>query len=553
MPKINNYLIEEFKKALKALDYQEEENIFFEFPKNISFGDLSTNIACQISSKVKKAPKEIAEIIVKKLGKLKYIQEIRAEKNGFINLFFNTEAFKEYYAEVLSNKEHLYKKEPNNIWCFVEIVSANPTGLLHIGHARNGIFCDTLANLLEYGGYYVHREYLINDMGNQIKELISSVWNKYKAKIIGTYYSVENMNLKYDSPEIDECATYLISKHQNKWLQDNDIFKSKLYSELESEVIKYFLNEIEKDLNAYQIGVNVWKSERSFVNDSTIDDLLNSLREHINLKDGAVWFRAGDFLENCKDEVLVKKDGLHTYFCQDLIYHLHKLRMIGEKGKIINVLGADHYGHVDRLKSFLVFLEREEQVKFICMQLVKLIEHSTAVKISKRDSKIIYLRSLSEFMSYEEVRWFLISQHTDSPLEIELKKLKMQDYNNPAYYVLYAYSRISQLLRKHGVPKDYSENITFDTIKEGKEKELLNTLLAWEMTLNSAIETLSPHKIPQYLYKLAKEFHSYYEETQLLNKEKGTWLNDRLAILNAVQYTIKSGLSIMKITPKSVL
>ncbi|AEW44977.1 Arginyl-tRNA synthetase [Mycoplasma haemocanis str. Illinois] len=557
MQKIKDYLSSEFNLAAQALGYRLGRiEASFDFTKDYKFGDIFTNFACQISSKYKKNPKEVGEALLKQAGELKYVSSAKVEKNGFINIFLSPEIFSEYYLEILEKKEDIWRKHPINSWYFIEIVSANPTGLLHIGHARNGIFSDTLANLLEYGGYFVHREYLVNNLGNQIKELLESVWIKYKAKLTSIPRESNIKAVKYNGKEIDECVDYLISTHGQKWIFDRNIFESKSYPELEKLVVSYFLNEIEKDLARYNIEVNTWKFESSFVNAESINDLFKSIRGYLKVKGGAIWFKAGEILDGCKDEVLIKNDGKHTYYCQDLIYHLYKLNLLGSEGKIINVLGSDHYGHIDKLKAFLKIKEVEDdRVHFICMQLVKLIEQSTLVKISKRDSKVIYLRDLMNYMSYEEARWFLVSQHPDSPLEIDITRLKQKNYNNPSFYVMYAYSRIFQILRKHGEPDFYSKKeVSFKTITEGMEKTIMNTLMQWDEVINEAIETLQPYRITQYLFKLAKEFHAFYEETKLLQDgHEEEWLRDRLALLNAAKYTIHSGLSILKIKPKSVI
>lgn len=552
MIKIQNYLKTELLKVLTNLNL-ELDKLIFEEPKNFKYGDICTNIALQLASKYKKDPKKLSIQIAIELEKLDYIKSAVAEKNGFINIKYSEKIFEEYYKKVLNLGKTIGKQPTNNKWKYIEIVSANPTGYLHIGHARNGIFSDTLVNLFEYAGYSVYKEYLVNDLGNQIDELVNSVWTKYAYKIYAPKILTISKPSLYNGPDIDECVEYFLQRKEGEWIEGVvDILKSPIFNKVKKDCLDYFLNSIEKDLKKYEIDKHHWIKESSFVNNDSINELLKLLKNYITYKDQAIWFETNKFVPSLKPEVLIKNNGKHTYYMQDLIYHYKKLNLIGtgESSEIINVLGADHIGHIDRIKAFLLAIGcPENKVTFITLQMVKLIENNETKKMSKRNSTVIYMKDLEKYMTYEEVRWFFVSQQPDTPLEIDIEKLKLKDYNNPVFYVLYAYSRASKILMK--VEENIvSQNCEFKNITD-KDRELLVPLLHLEDVIISSAETLSPHRLNQYLIKLAKIFHSYYEDTPILTIKDPEIKREKLCLLYMFKNTLYSCLSILKITAKN--
>lgn len=550
MQKVEQILAKEIKKALKRLNY-EIQDISLEVVKADYEGDICTSVACQIASKYKKNAEEVAQELVKLINKNEYISSIKTENNGFINITFSEKVFQEYYSSLLENKPIPKHKG----WKFLEIISANPTGYLHIGHTRHGILTDTLGNIFEYMGYSVRREYLVNDAGNQIKELVLSFWEIWKEKkYVPTPISIFNpkKEIAYRGIDMKECIDYLWNSHKDKWcITKMGELKQSTYKEIKQLVLDYYMHHIKKTINKYNIKVNIWRYESSFVTTENINKILREIQDYTLYIDRAVWLKLP-----LKNEVLIKSNGEHTYFMQDLIYHDQKLSMVGFRDEIINVLGCDHYGHIDKLIGYFKLRNQkeEEKIKFICLQLVKLLEGGKVLKMSKRDSTAIFMRDLENYMSYEEVRWFFISQPSNSSLEIDIQKIRSKDYNNPVYYVMYAYSRISKILEKSDTSEYLNPNITFNKLSN-KERELFNQVIHFEPLLENIVQNYLPHKLPQYLFKIAQTFHSYYEETSILNNETQNkeLLVQRLGLLNSIKEVIKVGLTLMKIEAKDEL
>ncbi|GCE63779.1 arginine--tRNA ligase [Candidatus Mycoplasma haematohominis] len=550
MHKIEQILEQEIKRALTNLNYEVGE-ISLEVINSDYEGDICTNVALQVSSKYQVNPKQIATEIVELISKNEYISSIKVENNGFINITFSEKVFQEYYSNLIKDQPRI----KNRGWKYLEIVSANPTGYLHIGHTRHGILTDTLGNIFEYMGYSVKREYLVNDAGNQIKELIFSFWELWKErKYIPTKINLLKapQEISYRGIDMQECVDNLWKKYQHRWCVNQiDKLKEPAYTEVKEIILNYFLHHIKKVMSQYNIQVDYWRHENSFMTTYNINRILREIEKYTFNWERAIWLNIPS-----KKEVLIKSNGEHTYFMQDIVYHEQKLSMIGPKDEIINVLGCDHYGHIDKLIGYLKLRNKgeEKKIKFICLQLVKLLEGGKAIKMSKRDSTAIFMRDLANYMTYEEVRWFFISQPSTTSLEIDVQKIRSKDYNNPVYYVIYAYSRISKILQKIDSSLYLNPNINFNKL-ENKERELLNQLIHFEPLLENITINHLPHKLPQYLFKLAKLFHSYYEETSILNNEieDKDLLSQRLALLESIRRVIKTGLTLMKIEARDEL
>lgn len=541
------------ESAIGEFGYADEE-VTIGIAKEGVDADICTAIACQLSSRYKKeGAYEIASRIVESIGNNPYISSITPEKNGFINISLSPKAFEEYYSSTI----HPTPKKNKKSWKFLEIISANPTGYLHIGHTRHGILTDTLGNIFEREGYDVRREYLVNDSGNQIKELIKSFWYLWK-KAQGLLTGIEDSedkNISYSGSDMIDCVNAILAKDKGQWFSgESNIFKAPFYREIKKEVIDYFLKHIKELANQYQIKIDYWRRESDFVNYKNITKLLREMEPRIVHRDGAIWLNtSAPEDEETKEEVLIKNDGHHTYFAQDAIYHDLKLSMICNKDEIVDVLGCDHYGHAEKLLGYIKARGKgeENRIKIIWMQLVKLMSNGEAITMSKRDSTVLFMKNLEEYMTYEEVRWFFVSQAPSSTLEIDVEKLKSKDYNNPVYYVMYAYSRICQILKKEKEDTYIKDNIPMDNLNK-QEKALFIQLMHFDATLAHAAETYSPHKLPQYLFKLAQMFHSYYETTRVLSGDQ-QMLSPRLALLSAIKSTIKEGLSLMKIKAREEL
>lgn len=529
----------------KLATTEELPEIILEKPKDKSHGDFATNIAMQLARIAKKAPRQIAEDIVAKLDQTKAsIGKVEIAGPGFINFFMKNDYLGEIIPTILDEKE-LYGQSNTGKGekVQVEFVSVNPTGDLHLGHARGAAFGDVLCNLLAASGYDVEREYYINDAGNQIDKLALSV----EARYLQALGKDENMPEDgYRGKDIVEIGKTIAANDGDKWALAERKDRLAYFKE---HGLKHALKRIEQDLADFRVHFDNWFSEKTLYKDGKITDALQTLEKgnYTYKEDGATWFRSTDFGDD-KDRVLIKQDGSYTYLTPDIAYHKDKL----ERGfdKIINVWGSDHHGYIPRMRAAIQALGYPvEKFDVKVIQMVNLFENGEKVKMSKRTGKAIALRELMDEVGIDAVRYFFVARSNDTQLDFDMDLARSESNENPVYYVQYAHARICTML-KQAVAKGIAVDADFDVtlLTAEKEVDLLKKLGEFPKTVADAAEKSSPQKVTQYVFDLASHLHSFYNAEKVLDPENLTQTNARIALMKAVRITLENALELLHVT-----
>ncbi|OZU88475.1 arginine--tRNA ligase [Virgibacillus indicus] len=532
---------------IKANLTSEEElpEIILEKPKDKSHGDFAANIAMQLARIAKKAPRQIAAEIVENLDQTKAsIEKVEIAGPGFINFFMKTDFLGEVVPAILNARENYGKTDAGQQEKVqVEFVSVNPTGDLHLGHARGAAFGDVLCNILDASGYQVEREYYINDAGNQIDNLALSVEARY-LQALGN--NAEMPEDGYHGQDIMEIGKTLAAEFGDKWVNTDREERLAFFKEYG---LNYELGKIEKDLADFGVQFDNWFSERSLYKENKITNALKTLDEKgfIFEKDGATWFKTTEF-DDDKDRVLIKQDGSYTYLTPDIAYHKNKL----ERGfdKIINVWGADHHGYIPRMRAAIQALGYSaEQFDVKIIQMVNLFEGGEKVRMSKRTGKAVALRELMEEVGIDAVRYFFVARSNDSQLDFDMDLARSESNENPVYYVQYAHARICTML-KQAEEKGFSVNKDFDAglLTAEKEVDLLKKLGEFPQTVTEAAQKHTPHKVTQYVFDLASLLHSFYNAEKVIDPENKEQTFARIALMKAVRITLANALRLIGVT-----
>ncbi|MFD1036892.1 arginine--tRNA ligase [Virgibacillus byunsanensis] len=524
---------------------QELPEVILEKPKDKAHGDFATNIAMQLARIAKKAPRQIADDIVAKLDKTKAsIQQVDIAGPGFINFFMKNDYLGDLIPTILeADQDYGTTNAGQGEKVQVEFVSVNPTGDLHLGHARGAAFGDVLCNVLNKAGYYVEREYYINDAGNQIDNLALSVQARY-LQALGR--DVEMPEDGYHGTDIIEIGKTLAVEQGDKWAVAEEADRLSFFKEYG---LTYELDKLKKDLADFGVQFDNWFSEQSLYDNDKIADALEVLKKgnYIYEQDGATWLRSTDFGDD-KDRVLIKQDGTYTYLTPDIAYHQNKF----ERGfnKVINVWGADHHGYIARMRAAIQALGyREENFGVHIIQMVNLFEKGEKIKMSKRSGISVSLRELMDEVGVDAVRYFFIARSNDSQLDFDLNLARSQSNDNPVFYVQYAHARICTMLNQ-AESKGIAVDQTFDQslLTSEKELDLLKKLGEFPQYIADAAEKSTPHKMTQYVFDLATLLHSFYNAAKVLDQENPELTKARIALMKAVRITIANGLTLIGVT-----
>ena len=546
---IINYLQEKIKKVLKN-DYNLDiENFIVEKNKDIINGDIYTNIAMASAKKIGRIPLEFATELSNKLLKEcePVFEKIEAIKPGYINFYISNE-YKKEYLKYVNNMKNDYGQFVNKNFLYnIEFVSANPTGYLHIGHARNAALGMTLANIWKKYGINVEKEYYINDAGNQINILGISTYLRY-LELNGI--SVNMDGDYYKASEIIKIAKEIKNIYGNKYVgfeyNETSIFDKEVFEFFKQYALEKMLVFIKEDLNNLGIKFDMFSSEKSLYSDNSIPDAIENLKEYIYKKDDATWLKTTSFGDD-KDRVLIKSNGDYTYFMPDIAYHFKKITRNPSVKKIFNIWGADHKSYVDRMTIALQCLGFPKDIMHvIIMQMVRLTKNGEEFKMSKRSGNSLTLKDLLEAIGKDGARWALVSQAAASQIEIDVDKFKLQTHDNNLFYVLYAYARMSQIIAKSKTSKTDEVNL----LTTNKEKDLINSIIYYPCTIENISKNYEVNKLVNFLYAVAQTFHSYYNETKILEDENKELISQRIYLLKCVKYMIYSGLALLNITPK---
>lgn len=519
--------------------------VVLETPKEKAHGDYSTNMAMQLARIAKKAPRAIAEEIIANFEPAKAsIEKIEIAGPGFINFYMNNAYLTDLIPAVLKEGENYGKTNAgDNEKVQVEFVSANPTGDLHLGHARGAAVGDSLCNVLEKAGYDVTREYYINDAGNQIHNLALSVEARYFQALGQDKEMPED---GYHGKDIIGIGQKLADEFGDKFA---NMPEKERYEAFREYGLKYEMEKLKSDLANFRVPFDVWYSETSLYTNGKIDEALAALREkgHIYEEDGAVWFRSTAFGDD-KDRVLVKNDGTYTYLTPDIAYHKDKFERGHEK--VINIWGADHHGYIPRMKAAVEALGyNPANLEVEVIQLVHLYKNGEKMKMSKRTGKAVTMRELVEEVGLDAVRYFFAMRSGDTHMDFDLDLAVSESNENPVYYAQYAHARISSILRQ-GEEQGITINKEADLSLLGTEKEvdLLKKIGDFPQVVAEAAEKRIPHRIANYIQELSAAFHSFYNAEKVLDPDNQPLSEARLALVKAVQITLKNALQLIGVS-----
>jgi arginyl-tRNA synthetase len=544
---VKNALAEVVRKG--ELPQAEISEITIETPKEKEHGEFSTNIAMQLARQVRKAPAQTAAILISAMdfsGTL--VEKAECAGPGFINFYLKPEWLYEALKIVTREREDYGRINiGNGRKVMVEFVSANPTGPLHMGNARGGALGDCIASVLQAAGYDVTREFYVNDAGNQIEKFGISLEARYIQLLKGED-AVEFPQDGYQGEDIIDHMKDYIARYGDSLLDTEPAERRK---KLVEYALPKNLERIRSGLEAYGIKYDVWFSEQSLYDSGELQETLDYLRKNDLTveKEGAEWFRATKFgIE--KDEVIVRNNGLPTYFASDIAYHRNKFFKRGYDW-VINLLGADHHGHVARMKAAVESLGVDPgKLDIVLFQLVRLFKNGEVARMSKRTGRAISLNDLLEEVGRDAARFIFNTKASGSHLDFDLDLAVKQSNENPVYYVQYAHARICSMLRlleSEGVKVPGAEEVDFARLSAPEELELMKKLAEYPDEIRISAQTLEPSRLTRYVTDVASLFHSFYNACRVKGEEAGL-MTARLLLVDATRIVIRNVLDILSIT-----
>ena len=523
-------------------------DISVEIPRDKEHGDFSTNLAMQFAKAAGVNPRKAAEEIIY-FAELEgtYIEKMECAGPGFINFYLKRDWIYEA-LKIITEEGRAYgtSEMGKGIRVMVEFVSANPTGPLHMGNARGGALGDCIANVLEASGYEVTREFYVNDAGNQIEKFGISLEARYMQQLHGED--------SFPFPE-DGYQGEDIKDRVNEYIEQFGDKLSKAEPELRrSELVKFALPEnvrrIKKGLEEYGVSFDVWFRESSLYNDNSVEHTLNFLKEngYTYEKDDAVWFKASLFGTE-KDEVLIRNNGVPTYFASDIAYHLNKFKT-RKFDRVINLLGADHHGHVGRMKAAVKALGVDDgKLEIIIFQLVRLYRNGEIARMSKRTGRAITLEDLIEEVGRDAARFFFNMRAAGSHLDFDLDLAVKQSNDNPVFYVQYAHARICSMMRlleQDGIEMPKIEDTRLELLATDEELQLAAMLARFPDEIKTAAVLLEPSRLTHYALEVSALFHSFYNVCRVKGEEKEL-MNARMVLVECTRQVIRNVLDILSI------
>lgn len=531
-------------KAAKRFDYTELPAFIVEVPKDKAHGDFATNAAMVLTKQAKMKPRDIAQAIVDSLDKeSKLIEKVEIAGPGFINFYLSKNWIYDILP-VVETQDTAYGSVDlgHGEKVQIEFVSANPTGLLHMGNARGGALGDSLANLLKMAGYAVTKEFYINDAGNQIVNLGLSLEARYRQQLGDVDYPFPEKG--YHGQDIIDTAKRIIAEVGDSYLQ---LPEEERQQKMIATALEEKLSAIKNGLHEFGVEYDVWFSETTLHESGAITDVVNLLTEKgmTYEKDGALWLKTTSFGDE-KDEVLIRSNGIPTYYAADIAYHKNKF----DRGfkRVINIWGADHHGHVARMKGAMDALGYDSQnLTIILMQLVRLYQNGEVVRMSKRTGQYVTLQELIEDVGKDAARYFFIMRNPDSHLDFDLDLAKQQSSDNPVYYVQYAHARINSILTATGQPTPKAAHCDLTLLQEEAELELIRKIADLPNEIAYAAEELAPYRLARYATDLATMFHSFYNSCRVLTDDAAL-KNARLVLVNATRITLRNVLTLLGVS-----
>ena len=539
-----------------------------ERPADVSHGDFSCNAAMASAKALRNNPRAIGQMIADAAvldGTV--FEKIEVAGPGFLNFFISPLWFNETVGEVISSGSDYGKTElGKGKRVLVEFVSANPTGPMHIGNARGGALGDSLSSVLQFAGYEVEREFYVNDAGNQIEKFGKSLSIRYmqiadgnKSDVIASYgdddvcRKIFEDEENFPMPEDVYKGVDIIEHAYNFYKINGDKFVNADEESRKSALVEYALplniDGLEKDLAKYRIVYDTWFRESSLHKSGAVKQIVDMLTEKGQTyeKDGAIWFKASDFGDD-QDRVLVRANGIPTYFVPDIAYHYNKLVTRGFD-KAIDILGADHHGYIARMKAALTALGVDaNKLDIVIMQMVMLVRNGETVKLSKRSGKAITLSTLLDEVPIDAARFFFNLRDPNTHLEFDLELAIEESSNNPVFYVQYAHARICSILRRMEEEGTGYSNIPVSELNFNHPAELalIRHIAALPNCINESAKDYNPSKITKYLCDLAQLFHKFYDNCKIKGEEENI-LQSRLSLCVATKTVFKNLLDLLKV------
>ncbi len=535
-----------------ALPSDQVPDMEIETPKHDGQGDFSTNFAMVSARHQKMAPRQIAQAVVDAMSPADGdnglpIEKIEIAGPGFINFFLSDAAWHPIVDQVLEADERYGQSDAGQGQRVqVEFVSANPTGPLHVGHGRGAAVGDSVGNILAFAGYDVQKEYYINDSGRQIRTLGTSVWLRLCEMEGKDVVFPEDC---YQGDYIKELAQEILDLEGASLLEKEDAEAIEICARFAAGKI---LDGIRADLLAFGVEFDNWFSEQSLYDSGRVQSAIKAFKEKgvIYEKDGALWFKTEEFGDD-KDRVVVRNNGLTTYFASDIAYHDEKF----ERGfnRVIDVWGADHHGYIKRMNAAVEATGRKrEQFEVILVQLVNLLRGGAPVQMSTRAGEFVTLKDIVDEVGTDAARFMFLSRSYDSGLDFDLELAKQKSADNPVYYVQYVHARITGILVKakeegliHEI--EFSKGQELSRLVEDEELRLIKTLAGFQEQVEKSAATLHPHVIFTYLMSLAGAFHGYYNKHKVITEDKALSAA-RLSLVLAVKKVIRNGLCLLGVS-----
>ena len=546
--------------------------------RDAQHGDFASNLAMRLGKATRQNPRKLAEALVEALPANESIAKVEIAGAGFINFFLRDDAYHREIGKVLQDGASYGR---SNLGAGrrvqVEFVSANPTGPLHVAHGRHAAFGASLSNLLEAAGFDVQREYYINDGGRQMDILAVSAWLRYLERCgeaftfpanayVGEYlvavgeqlFAVVGTTLKHSATEVfdglppdepqggdkDAFIDALIARARA-------LIGDAAYETVLSTALEGIVGDIREDLAEFGVIFDCWFSERSLSASGAIDRSIETLKKsgHAYLKDGALWFKSTDFGDE-KDRVIVRDNGLKTYFASDIAYVLNKL----ERGfeHLLYIWGADHHGYITRLRAALMALGGQPQrFEVLLVQIVSLFRGGEKAKMSKRSGDYVTLRDLRKEVGNDAARLFYVMRSNDQHLDFDMELAKSRSNENPVYYIQYAHARVSSVrrqLKERGLEHDVAHGIaSLGLLNEPQELQLIKRISAYPGVIEQCAAQRAPHSLVHYLRDLANDFHTYYSAHQFIVEDVGM-RDARLDLALATQIVIRNGLALLGVS-----
>jgi len=520
--------------------------IVLEVPKDKAHGDLATNLAMQLTKIAKRNPRQIAEAIIGNLEEGRaYIQSAEIAGPGFINFRLDKSYLYPVVGEALAQGDKYgYIDAGQGKKVQVEFVSANPTGSLHLGHARGAAVGDALCSVLSAAGYEVTREYYINDAGNQVNNLAKSLEARYR-QALGQ--EAEMPEDGYYGEDIVGFAKELADEEGDRLLSLSDDERFSFFRRygLDKELAK-----IKRDLARFGVRFDEWYSETSLYESGKVVEVLDALRAkgHVYDQDGAVWLASTTFGDD-KDRVLVKNDGSYTYLTPDAAYHMDKYKRGYDQ--MINIWGADHHGYIPRMKAAMAAMGNDpDKLTVLIAQMVSLFQNGEKVKMSKRTGKAITMEDLMDEVGVDAIRYFFTMRSMDSHLDFDMDLAVSKSNENPVFYVQYAHARICSIFRQaeeQGVTVRNWTEVDLTRLTAEQELDLLRKVGELPETIAEAARIYAPHAIIRYVYELASQFHSYYKAERVIT-EDAEQSQARLQLLAAIRIAIANALALVGVS-----